>query len=75
MYFNLIFSLKMISWQTSDHFSDLHEINIEQVYCSDDIRLFLLILRPLSSKLLFLRLPHGNLGEPNTKNTHHSLRI
>jgi len=28
-----------------------------------DIRLFLLILRPLSSKLFFSRLPHGNLGE------------
>jgi len=40
-----------------------------------DIRLFLLILRPLSSKLLFARLPHGNLGEPNTKHTLCSLRI
>jgi len=29
-----------------------------------DIRLFLLTLRPLDSKLLFDRLPHGNLGNP-----------
>jgi len=40
-----------------------------------DIRLFPLILRPLSSKLLFARLPHGNLGEPSTKDTLRSLRI
>ena len=40
-----------------------------------EIRLFLLILRPLSSKLLFARLPHGNLGEPNTKHILRSLRI
>jgi len=40
-----------------------------------DIRLFLLILRPLSSKLLCARLPHGNLGEPSTKHTLRSLRI
>ena len=40
-----------------------------------DIWFFLLILRPLSSKLLFLRLPHGNLGEPNTTHTLRSLRI
>jgi len=29
-----------------------------------DIRLFFLILRLLCSHLFFLRLPHGNLGEP-----------
>ena len=40
-----------------------------------DIRLFPLILRPLTSKLLFARLPHGNLGEPNTKHTLRSLSI
>ena len=40
-----------------------------------DIRLFLLIIRLLSSKLLFARLPHGNLGEPSTKHTLRSLRI
>jgi len=34
-----------------------------------DIRLFFLILRPLSSNLLFPRLPHGNLDEPNTEHT------
>jgi len=37
--------------------------------------LFLLILWPLSSKLLFPRLAHSNLGEPNTKHTLRSLRI
>ena len=31
------------------------------------IRLFLLILWPLSSKLLFACLPHGNLGEPSRR--------
>jgi len=40
-----------------------------------DTLLFLLILRPLSSKLLFARLPHGNLGEPSTRFTLRSLRI
>jgi len=40
-----------------------------------DIRLFLLILRPLSSTLLFARLPHGNPGEPSTRHTLRSLRI
>jgi len=40
-----------------------------------DLRLFLLILRPLSSTLLFARLPHGNLGEPSTRHTPCSLRI
>ena len=40
-----------------------------------DTRLFLLILRPLSSTLLFARLPHGNLGEPNTRHTLRSPRI
>ena len=40
-----------------------------------DIRPFLPILRPLSSTLLFARLPHGNLGEPCTRPTLHSLRI
>jgi len=39
-----------------------------------DIRLFLLILQLLSSKLLFPRLPRGNLGEPNTKHTVRTLR-
>ena len=34
-----------------------------------DICLYLLILRPLSSKLCFSRLPRGNLGEPNIKHT------
>ena len=38
-----------------------------------DIRLFILTLRPVSSKLLFFRLPHSNLGEPNTKHTLRSL--
>jgi len=42
-----------------------------------DIHIFFLILRPLSAnlRLLFARLPHGNLGKPNTKNTLCSLRI
>jgi len=40
-----------------------------------DIRLFYLIYRPLSAKLIFSRLPHGNLGEPNTKHTVHLMRI
>jgi len=41
-----------------------------------DIRLFLLlILWPLSSKLLFTRLPDGNLVESNTKHTLRSLCI
>jgi len=40
-----------------------------------DICLFLLILWPLSSKLIFARLLHGNLGEPNTNHTLRSLRI
>ena len=40
-----------------------------------DIRLFLLILRPLSSTLLFARLLHGNLGEPSTRHTLRSLCI
>jgi len=40
-----------------------------------EVLLFLLILRPLFSKLLFTRLPHGNLGEPNTKHAVCSLRI
>jgi hypothetical protein len=31
-----------------------------------DTRFFFLILRPLSSMLLFALLPHGNLGEPST---------
>jgi len=39
------------------------------------ILLFLLILRPLSSMLLFARLPHGNLGEPSTRHTLRSPRI
>jgi len=39
-----------------------------------DIRLFFLTLRPLS-KLFFVRLPHGNLGEPSAKHTLRSLRI
>ena len=39
-----------------------------------DIRLFILIFQPLSSKLLFARLPHGNLGEPSTKHILRSLR-
>ena len=34
-----------------------------------DIRLFLLILRPLCSTLIFADLPHGNPGEPSTKHT------
>jgi len=40
-----------------------------------DTRLFLLMLRPLSSTLLFARLPHGNLGEPNTRHTLRSPRL
>jgi len=40
-----------------------------------DIRLFLLILRPLSSKLLYARLPLGNLSEPSTKHSLRSMRI
>ena len=42
-----------------------------------DIRLFLLIIRLLSSKLLFPRLPLwcGNLDEPNTRHIHGLLRI
>jgi len=40
-----------------------------------DTHLFLLILRLLSSTLLFARLPHGNLGEPSTRHTLRSLRI
>jgi len=40
-----------------------------------DIRLFLLILRPLSSTLFLARLPHGNLGDPSTKHTLRSLRF
>ena len=32
-----------------------------------DTHLFLLILRPLSSTLLFACLPHGNLGEPSRR--------
>jgi len=40
-----------------------------------DTHLFLLILRPLSSTLLFARLPHGNLGEPSTRHTLRLLRI
>ena len=40
-----------------------------------DIRLFHLIIQPLSSKLLFARLPHGNLSEPSRKHTLRSLRI
>jgi len=39
------------------------------------IRLFRLMLRPLSSKLFFSRLPRGNLGEPSTKHTLCSLHI
>jgi len=34
-----------------------------------DIRLFLLILRLLSTNLFFFRLPRGNLVEPNTRHT------
>ena len=34
-----------------------------------DTHLLLLILGPLSSTLLFARLPRGNLGEPNIKHT------
>ena len=37
-----------------------------------EIRRFLLILWPLSFKLFLARLPHGNLGEPNTKLTFRS---
>jgi len=40
-----------------------------------DIRRFLLILQLLSSNLFFACLPHGNLGEPNTKHTLRSPRI
>ena len=42
-----------------------------------DICLFLLILvlQPLSSTMLFARLPHGNPGEPSTRHTLRSLRI
>jgi len=40
-----------------------------------DTRLFLLILRPLSSRLLFAGLPHGNLGEPSTRHNLRSLHI
>ena len=40
-----------------------------------DIRFILLILRLLSSTLLFARLPNGNLGEPSTRHTLRSLRI
>jgi len=40
-----------------------------------DIRLFLLILRPLSSTLLFARLPRGNPGKPSTRDTLCSLCI
>ena len=40
-----------------------------------DIRLYLLILRPLISKLLFPRMPHSNLGEPNTMHSLRSLYI